>query len=231
MNFVLSKKSLFITFFLVFTLVLAFYTNAKNTCVYSSSEKNTKKIAITFDDGPHPKQTEKILKVLEKHGIKATFFVVGVNAENYSSSLERVIEKGHEIGNHTYSHSILKTLPKEKIEKEISDVEKEIFDSYGYKIKLLRPPCGSYDDTLVEIASKKDLKIVLWNIDTRDWANTSTNNMVSNVLKNVKGGDIILFHDYIVGKSNTCCALEILIPKLQAQGYEFVTVSELLQEE
>lgn len=231
MNFAIVKRVVLVGFSLLFIWKIAFFTNAENAHVYSSSEKNSKKIAITFDDGPHPGQTDRILNVLEKYGVKATFFVVGINVENYPKPLNNVISKGHEVGNHTYFHTILKGLDKGRVEREIDSVDEKILDLYGYKMKLLRPPCGSLDNTLINVADEKNLKIVLWNIDTKDWAHTSTNDMVKNVLKNVKGGDIILFHDYISGKSNTCNALEKLIPKLQAQGYEFVTVSELLQEE
>ncbi len=214
----------------IFAMILIFFANAKNNCVYTSGDKSTNKIALTFDDGPHPKQTEEILKILEKHNVKATFFVIGVNVKNYGKSLENIISNGHEIGNHTFSHHVLKYMSKQEILNEISKTEYELWDQYGYNPKLLRPPCGSYDDNLVDIATEKDLKIVLWNIDTEDWAHTSVDRMTKNVLKNVKGGDIILFHDYISGRTNTAKALDIIIPRLKEIGYEFVTVSQLLQE-
>lgn len=224
------KNRVFVTFLVIFIIILAFSTSAENRCVYSSNDKCTNKIAMTFDDGPHPKQTEEILNILDKYNVKATFFVIGVNVKNYGKSLDSVIKKGHEIGNHTYSHHVLKSMSKENILDEISNTENELLRQYGYEPKLLRPPCGAYDSTLIDIATENEMKIVLWNIDTEDWAHTSVDNITKNVLKNVRGGDIILFHDYISGKTNTAAALDILIPRLKEMGYEFVTVSELLQD-
>ena len=197
--------------------------------VYNSNVHAGKKIALTFDDGPHPKITPKILDILDKYSVKATFFVIGVNVKNYPNQLKNILERGHEIGNHTYSHRILKSMPKGEIEKEIFDTQKEIGLIYDYNPTLIRPPCGLYDESLEMIARDLKSKIVLWAIDTHDWAHTSTSNMVKNVLKNIKDGDIILFHDYVSGEYNTPSALEILIPILLERGYEFVTVSELLQ--
>lgn len=200
-----------------------------NTPVYSSNLQEGKRIALTFDDGPHPRNTPKILDILDKYGIKATFFLIGVNAKNYPEALKMVIDKGHEIGNHTYSHKPLKSKSKDEIYKEIMDTEREIAKSGSFSTSLIRPPCGLYDNTLVEIAIENDYKIVLWNIDTKDWAHTSSSDIFAKVVNNVRGGDIVLFHDYISGENNTVEALNLIIPKLISLGYEFVTVSELLQ--
>ena len=211
-------------------ICLANYAYAsKNSPVYKSSENESNKIAITFDDGPHPRNTKKILDVLEKYSVKATFFVIGVNAKNYPEALQQVINSGHEIGNHTYSHHILKSKTKDSIIREILDTEKEISKKSSYFTTLVRPPCGIFDSTLVDIANENGYKIVLWSIDTNDWAHAGSNSIVEAVIKNVKGGDIILFHDYTSGENNTVEALNILIPKLQKMGYELVTVSELLE--
>ena len=94
---------------------------------------------------------------------------------------------------------------------------------------LIRPPCGVYDDSLLDFSRKNGYKIVLWNIDTKDWEHASKRDIAKMVESKVKGGDIILFHDYISGKSNTAEALDIIIPRLLDLGYEFVSVSELLQ--
>ena len=198
--------------------------------VYNSNAKVNKKIALTFDDGPHPKQTGKIADLLNLYDVKATFFVIGVNAHNYPSALKKVIESGHEIGNHTFSHNILKSMPRIKIEEEIFNTEKEIQNETNERSLLIRPPCGLYSDTLIEIAKDENYKIILWTIDTHDWKHASTDSIVNNILNNIKNGDIILFHDYISGETNTLNALKKVIPKLKAMGYEFVTVSELLQE-
>lgn len=219
----------YLSLFLIVLILVGSIQIRAESVVYNSNVHAGKKIALTFDDGPHPKITPEILDILNKYSVKATFFVVGINVKNYPKRLEEILENGHEIGNHTYSHSILKSMSREKIEKEIVDTEKQINKISEYDLNLLRPPCGLYDDTLEEIAKERESKIVLWAIDTLDWAHTSTNVMVKKVLKNVKDGDIILFHDYVSGEYNTPKALEFLIPTLLEMGYEFVTVSELLQ--
>lgn len=219
----------------VFTVIFAIlssldsYAAQNQRPVYSSNFKEKKKIALTFDDGPHPRITPEILDILDEYHIKATFFVIGINAKNYPEALSQVVDGGHEIGNHTYSHKVLKSRPKDVIYKEIIDTEKEILKKSSVTPHLIRPPCGLYDDSLVAIAEENNYKIVLWNIDTHDWAHSASQNMVSNVVTKVRGGDIILFHDYISGENNTPDTLKILIPKLLDMGYEFVTVSELLQ--
>lgn len=204
--------------------------NPLNKPVYTSNVKENKKIALTFDDGPHPRNTPKILEVLEKYGVKATFFVIGVNVKNYPETLSKIEQCGHEIGNHTYSHKVLKSKSKEDISEELLKTEKEISKSVDYTTSLVRPPCGLYDEKLVELALENDYKIILWNVDTKDWNHESCDTITSKVTKEVKGGDIILFHDYISGVNNTPAALEKIIPLLLNQGFEFVTVSQLLQD-
>ena len=140
-----------------------------------------------------------------------------------------VIDGGHEIGNHTYSHQVLKNLSKDAISKEIIDTEMEISKQNEFTTTLIRPPCGFYDENLVGLAKENNYKVVLWSIDTHDLAHASVESIVTSINNKVKGGDIILFHDYISGENNTPKALQVIIPKLLSQGYKFVTVSELLQ--
>ena len=226
----MQRRSL-IFFCIILFIGLSTKTNAicNNTPVYNSSFNEEKKIALTFDDGPHPRNTPEILKILDKYGVKATFFVIGINAKNYPEALSMVIDGGHEIGNHTYSHQVLKNLSKDAISKEIIDTEMEISKQNEFTTTLIRPPCGFYDENLVGLAKENNYKVVLWSIDTHDWAHASVESIVTSINNKVKGGDIILFHDYISGENNTPKALQVIIPKLLSQGYKFVTVSELLQ--
>lgn len=210
-------------------MVISVCSVQNNTPVYKSNADGGKKIALTFDDGPHPSKTKNILDILDKYDVKATFFVIGVNVKNYCSSFKDILERGHEIGNHTYNHKALNSNVKEIISEEISKTEEEIRKNGGQSTNLIRPPCGLYNEKLIKLAMQNDYKIVLWNIDTNDWAHAKSEEMTKNVLNKVKGGDIILFHDYISGISNTADALDEIIPKLIEQGYEFVTVTELLQ--
>ena len=197
--------------------------------VYNSKSNSEMKIALTFDDGPHPSQTKRILDVLDKYNVKATFFMVGINVSRYSEAGKEVALRGHEIGNHTYTHPSMGALNECSVENEVKKCEKEIEDILGYKTSLFRPPEGFINSNLLEISIKDNYKIILWTVDTRDWAHASVSSIVKNVMKNTKSGNIILMHDYIDCNSPTPQALDIIIPLLQERGFVFVTVSELLE--
>lgn len=188
-------------------------------------------IALTFDDGPHPKNTGEILDILKDYGIKATFFVIGENVDLYPELIEREIAEGHEIGNHTLNHKSLLKADREEMEREVGDFGKALNEKFGYKTALLRPPGGSFNDAVTGYAAGNGYRIILWSVDTRDWAHTPVSEIKKNVLSNTKDGSIILFHDYVGGKSPTPDALRAVIPGLLAEGYEFVTVSELIEEQ
>lgn len=196
--------------------------------IYGCHANDEMKIALTFDDGPHPRVTPKILKILEKYGVKATFFVVGENVEYYPEVIESVVAAGHEIGNHTYSHPHISRLDEKTLAQEISKCDKAITDAVGVHSKLFRPPEGVIDNAVKVISSTNDYSVILWRVDTRDWAGTSADEIEKNVTKNVRSGDIILMHDYISKNCHTVEAVERIIPVLLKRGYKFVTVSELI---
>ena len=196
--------------------------------VYTHGSREERAIALTFDDGPHPIYTDKILDVLEKHDVKATFFAIGINAENYPAPLLRAFEEGHEIGNHTYNHKNLRNMKYESMLMEVSDASKKIYDLTDYGVNLIRPPQGAMNAQFLSMAEELGYRIVLWDVDTRDWAHPTVGEIVENVTANTKDGAIILMHDFIGKNSPTPEALRQIIPRLRASGYEFVTVSELL---
>lgn len=196
--------------------------------VYTHGSREERAIALTFDDGPHPIYTDKILDVLEKHDVKATFFAIGINAENYPAPLLRAFEEGHEIGNHTYNHKNLRNMKYESMLMEVSDASKKIYDLTDYGVNLIRPPQGAMNAQFLSMAEELGYRIVLWDVDTRDWAGESAEGMVKNILENTDNGDIILFHDYHPHAENTVRALDAVIPLLREQGFRFVTVSQLL---
>ncbi len=186
------------------------------------------RIALTFDDGPHPAHTAEILDILAEYGVRATFFVVGENAERWPELVRREAREGHEIGNHTYSHADLSEADDKAVACEIERGERAVWENFEYRTRLLRPPGGCFDGRVSRAARERDYTVVCWSVDTRDWAHTPTDEIVSNVMKNTESGDILLFHDYIAGDSPTPDALRQLIPRLLSAGYRFVTVSELL---
>ncbi len=184
------------------------------------SQNEVKKIALTFDDGPHPKYTPKLLDGLKERNVKATFFVIGENAANYPDIIKRIADEGHLIGNHTYSHVQLTCISEEKAISEITMTNEIIEKCTGKKPTFIRPPYGLYSDTLKR---ETNLTPVLWSIDPRDWSVINTDSVVKHVLKRAKNGDVILLHD--IFNTSVDAALKI-IDKLQEKGYEFVTVDE-----
>ena len=197
--------------------------------VYCRSANCQGKIALTFDDGPHPRYTKEILAILEEYHVTATFFIIGVNAVNYPTDLQRIIDAGCEIGNHTYSHPHIKKLQSAELQQEIRQCEDTIYQLCGLRPRVFRPPEGMMNDSLKGLLTEMEYQIVLWSIDTMDWALTPSYEIYQNVTTKVHSGDIILMHDYVSGGNTTCKALRKLIPELLARGYEFVSVSELIK--
>jgi len=197
--------------------------------VYCRNSACQGKIALTFDDGPHPRYTKEILAILEEYHVTATFFIIGVNAENYPTDLQRIADAGCEIGNHTYSHFHINKLSEPELREEILKCEDTLFRLCGIRPHVFRPPEGRMNDQLKEILSQMEYHAVLWSIDTMDWAMTPSREICKNVHAKIGNGDIILMHDYVSGGNTTCQALRRLIPELLSRGYEFVTVSELIK--
>lgn len=226
-------KTIVFRFFLsvaVLINIFSLYPEAK-TCggEYYFKRNESNKIALTFDDGPHPVYTKKILDVLDKYNVKATFFIVGQNAGYYKDALKDIVKNGHELGNHTFTHATIKGQSAANIMSEIEDCRNAIYDICGENTVLFRPPGGLMAEVSAEDAELfENYDIIFWSIDTMDWAMRSPAEIAEYVLDNTKSGDIILMHDYIGKNSPTPAALELMIPKLIEKGYEFVTVSELI---
>ncbi|MCK9602955.1 MAG: polysaccharide deacetylase family protein [Candidatus Omnitrophica bacterium] len=194
-----------------------------------------KVVALTFDDGPSPEWTPKILDELNKAGIKATFFMLGENVERYPEIARRVAEEGHEIENHTYDHRVLIYYKMDELEKEIKEAEKIIKSVTGKTTRYFRPP-----KAWLTGAEKKKLKemgygIVLWTLNSKDWVNFHDKQITSYILRNIRPGDIILFHDSggvftTEGgdRSQTVKTIPRLVRKLKEKGYSFVTIDELI---
>lgn len=183
---------------------------------------DSKKIAITFDDGPHPYYTQQLLDGLKERDVKATFFVMGKHVEQYPELIERMHEEGHLIGNHTYSHIQLNQSNGDTFKEELIKTNELIEELTGQEVQYVRPPYGSWDKKF-----EKELNMfpVLWNIDPLDWCSDNVAGIVEKVTSKAKENSIILMHDEY--KSTVTAALQI-IDALQKEGYEFVTVDEIL---
>lgn len=199
-------------------------TNSEDDNVDTDAENNEsskKRAALTFDDGPHPTYTPKLLDGLAERNVKVTFFVIGECAANYPEILKRMSDEGHIIGNHTYSHVQLSCISQEKAITEITNTNNIIKEATGSLPKYIRPPYGSLPKSL---KSETELTPVLWNVDPRDWSVLNTNSVVNHVVKNAKDGSIILLHDIF---DTSVDAALLIIDKLTQEGFEFVTIDEL----
>ncbi|WP_107924369.1 polysaccharide deacetylase family protein [Lysinibacillus parviboronicapiens] len=192
--------------------------------------KTQKKIiALTFDDGPHKKYTPEILDLLAKYDAKATFFVVGQNAEKNPEVVLRMYEEGHEIANHTYTHPLKTNVP--NLIKEIKQTHDTIYSISGYSPILFRPVEGQYTDAMIDAIVKEGYKVVMWSwhLDTLDWKSPGVNQIVDTVLEGVKEGNVVLFHDGGGNREQTVKPMKKILPALEKQGYKFVTIPELLE--
>lgn len=197
--------------------------------VYARVSTDEKVIALTFDDGPHPYLTDKVLRILESYGVRATFFVVGSMARAYPSVLKRVSLAGHELGNHTYTHLAESDANIDKLRDEIIKTEQTVFDLTARKTFLFRPPTGYCCGSAVKMTGELGYKTVVWDIDTKDWTHRSPSDILREVKRSARNGSIILFHDFIGTDSPTPEALKLVIPYLLGEGYTFVTVGEMIK--
>lgn len=179
-------------------------------------------VALTFDDGPS-KYTEKILDVLKKYDACGTFFVIGNKVDFYDETLNRMLKEGNEIGNHSYSHKWLNRLSEQEFKDELNKTQTEVKKATGFTPRLFRPTYGGYSDRLKQYT---DLIFVLWDVDSSDWKVKNTDKILKNVLPNVKDGSIVLMHD---NHKYAADAIEEVVKSLKEKGYQFVTVSELLE--
>lgn len=191
-----------------------------------------KKIALTFDDGPDPRFSETVLDVLKEYNVPATFFVMGSRAVAYPEIVKRAKAEGHIIGNHTYFHpNLVKEGDLATLEREVTRTENSLNEIIGYRTKLFRAPYGFLYNQLVEKLKEMDYSVVVWSLDSLDWQEDPPEVIADNVLNNIHPGAIVLMHDggdWDADRTNTIKSLHQIIPALQEQGYQFVTVPELL---
>lgn len=194
------------------------------TCMMNKEETvdSPKKIALTFDDGPHPYYTQQLLDGLKERGAKASFFVMGKQAEAYPDLILRMQTEGHLIGNHTYSHLQLGKENREAFKAELVKTNELLKGITGEEPQYVRPPYGSWDKSF---ESELTMIPVLWTIDPMDWCSSDVEGIVQKVTKKAEENAVILMHDEY--KSSVTAALQI-VDILQKQGYEFVTVDEIL---
>jgi peptidoglycan/xylan/chitin deacetylase (PgdA/CDA1 family) len=181
-----------------------------------------KLVALTFDDGPDPLTTNRLLDVLKSEGVKVTFFVVGARTDHYPDVVRRAYKEGHEIGSHTYNHLRLVNLSAADRQAEINNTITAIKNAIGVAPKIMRPPYGLYNDAVLADAG---MPVIYWSIDPSDWHYRNADTVTSSVLAEVRDGSIVLMHDLY---DTTVEATSRIIPNLKNQGYSFVTVEQLI---
>ncbi|HSK47655.1 MAG TPA: polysaccharide deacetylase family protein [Coriobacteriia bacterium] len=188
-----------------------------------------KVVALTFDDGPWPLSTRRILDVLAEEEVRATFFMVGKQAARNPHIAKRVAREGHDIGSHSYGHKAFASMSSKGIRKEIKYGRSAVEQATGHRTNWFRPPYGSMDPKAWR--QVRDLKVhaVLWDVDSRDWTKPSVKKMRRTVMREVRPGSVVLFHDGGGDRQQTIKALPSIIESLRKKGYEFVTVDELYQ--
>lgn len=190
-----------------------------------------RQIALTFDDAPDDTYTPQVLDVLKQEGIKATFFVVGNRIEAHPEIVQRMVQEGHILGNHSYSHANLPKLSDAEFREEITKTDELIRKFTGYTPTFIRPPYGNVSEDQIKWLASHHKKIVNWNVDSLDWKNLDAEQVKTNVLAHVHPGAIVLQHAAGgVGEdlTGTVKALSPIINKLREDGVKLVTIPELL---
>lgn len=180
-------------------------------------------VALSFDDGPHPTVTPRILDILKENNAHATFFVLGNRVDSYSDILQRTYSEGNEIGSHTFSHPSLTKISTADLSYQVNETDSRIQSLIGTSPNLLRPPYGAVNDT---VRTMVDKPLALWNLDTLDWKYRDKDKVANTILNDVSDGDIILMHDLYGSTADAC---ERVVPELVSRGYQIVTVSQLLE--
>lgn len=188
------------------------------------------KIALTFDAAWGNEDTQKIMEILNKHGVKVTFFMTGGWVDTYPDDVKRILAEGHDLGNHSQNHKNMSRLSDSEKETELMSVHDKVKALTGYEMFLFRPPYGDYDNAVVSTAKKCGYYTVQWDIDSLDWKDYGTDSIIKTVTQNnhLGNGSIILCHN---GAKYTAEALDTMITTLKDAGYTFVPLSELIYRE
>jgi peptidoglycan/xylan/chitin deacetylase (PgdA/CDA1 family) len=189
------------------------------------------KIALTFDDGPDSKYTPAILDILGKYHVRATFFVLGVRAQAHPAIIKRIVHEGHIIGNHSYNHPNPAKMTEAQFEKQFTQTQDILQKLIGYEPRFIRTPYGALQENQLRWAAKNGMIAVNWDVDSLDWKELNSSQVLANILQHTHKGAIILQHSAGGEKQNlsgTVKALPILIEELRKQGFKLVTVPELL---
>jgi peptidoglycan/xylan/chitin deacetylase (PgdA/CDA1 family) len=202
---------------------------------FTGLPRGTKQLALTYDDGPNDPHTLRLLEVLAKHEVNATFFSVGRYVQQRPDIVREVIKAGHAVGNHTFTHPVLTFKSAAEVRKELSTCLAALQDAIGEHSNLFRPPFGGRRPAVLRIARELGLTPVMWNVTGYDWTAPPAEVIEQKVTKQIRGGNVILLHDgghkqMGADRSQTVLATDHLIAKYKSEGYEFVTIPQMMEE-
>ncbi len=200
---------------------------------FTGLSRGTKQLALTYDDGPNDPHTLHLLEVLARHGVRATFFLIGRYVQQRPELARQIVKAGHVAGNHTFTHPLLTFKSAADIRKELSDCRSALRDTIGDHSSLFRPPFGGRRPAVLKIAREMGLKPVMWNVTGYDWNAPPFAVIERKVTKRVCGGNVILLHDgghrqMGADRSQTVLATNHLIERYKSEGYEFVTIPQMI---
>ena len=193
-------------------------------------------LALTYDDGPNDPDTWRTLEVLERHAVKATFFLIGQFVQQKPEIARALVAAGHAIGNHTWSHPNLIFTPKAEVRRQLELGRQAILDATGMEPTLFRPPFGGRRPATLRTVRDLGLVPVMWNVTCYDWKAKSAEEIVARAERRIRGGDVILLHDGAhvrmgANRSRTVEASDRILTRYKAEGYEFVTVPEMMEKQ
>lgn len=199
---------------------------------FTGIARGTKQIALTYDDGPNDPHTLRLLEVLARHNVKATFFMIGRYVQQRPEIAREVARAGHAIGNHTFTHPLLTFKSDAEIRRELSGCRSALSDAIGQHANLFRPPFGGRRPAVLRIARDLGLQPVMWNVTGYDWNAPPAPVIEKKVTRQIHGGDVILLHDgghrqIGADRSQTVAATDHLLTRFQSEGYNFVTIPRL----
>ena len=199
---------------------------------FTGLPRGTKQLALTYDDGPNDPHTLRLLEILAKHSVHATFFLIGRYVRQRPEITREIVKTGHVVGNHTFTHPLLIFKSDAEIRRELSECNAALRDALGQPVNLFRPPFGGRRPAVLRIARELGLQPVMWNVTGYDWTAPPAAEIERKVTKQIRGGDVILLHDgghkeLGADRAQTVLATDRLIVQYKSEGYEFVTIPEM----
>ena len=200
---------------------------------FTGLARGAKRLALTYDDGPNDPHTLRLLEILAKHDVHATFFLIGRYVQQRPDIAREIAKAGHVIGNHTFTHPPLTFKSPAEIRRELSGCNAALRDALGHEAALFRPPFGGRRPAVLRIARELGLEPIMWNVTGYDWTAPPAEVIERKVSRQIRGGDVILLHDgghkqMGADRSQTVLATDHVIPRYKVEGYDFVTIPEMI---